>query len=294
MAAPFDPVQRDGRLYGRGAQDMKGGLAAMLGAARALAEGGGLSSGKLIVAAVVDEEHASLGAEALVETWRADAAVVTEPTDLEVAIAHKGFQWIEVETRGLRAHGSRPEDGRDAILRMGRVLGRLDSLNQRLQARPAHPLLGTASLHASTIATNGELSSYPAHCLMQMERRTLPGEPRSAGLQEVEAILERLRSDDWEFEGSARLLSGREPYEIERAHALPRALGRAATTFGFHARRVGMTYWSDAAVLGAAGIPSVLFGPGGAGLHSHEEYVRLKDIFTCRDTLVALAREFTG
>jgi acetylornithine deacetylase len=294
MAAPFDPVQRDGRLYGRGAQDMKGGLAAMLGAARALAEGGGLSSGKLIVAAVVDEEHASLGAEALVETWRADAAVVTEPTDLEVAIAHKGFQWIEVETRGLRAHGSRPEDGRDAILRMGRVLGRLDSLNQRLQARPAHPLLGTASLHASTIATNGELSSYPAHCLMQMERRTLPGEPRSAGLQEVEAILERLRSDDWEFEGSARLLSGREPYEIERAHALPRALGRAATTVGFHARRVGMTYWSDAAVLGAAGIPSVLFGPGGAGLHSHEEYVRLKDIFTCRDTLVALAREFTG
>ena len=294
MAAPFDPVKSDGRLYGRGAQDMKGGIAAMLGAARALAEGGGLSSGKLIVAAVVDEEHASLGAEALVETWRADAAVVTEPTDLDVAIAHKGFQWIEVEARGQRAHGSRPEDGRDAILRMGRVLGRLDSLNQRLQARPAHPLLGTASLHASTIATSGELSSYPAHCLMQMERRTLPGEPRSAGLQEVEAILERLRSDDWEFDGSARLISGREPYEIERVHALPRALGRAATAVGFHARRVGMTYWSDAAILGAAGIPSVLFGPGGAGLHSPEEHVRLKDVCTCRDTLVALAREFTG
>ena len=129
---------------------------------------------------------------------------------------------------------------------------------------------------------------------MQMERRTLPGEPLSAGVQEVEAILERLRSNDWEFDGSVRLMSGREPYEIERAHALPRALGRAATSVGFHARRVGMTYWSDAAILGAAGIPSVLFGPGGAGLHSPEEYVRLKDVCTCRDTLVALAREFTG
>ena len=159
MAAPFDPVQKDGRLYGRGAQDMKGGIAAMLGAARALVEGGGLASGRLIVAAVVDEEHASLGAEALVETWRADAAVITEPTDLDVAIAHKGFQWIEVETRGQRAHGSRPEHGRDAILRMGRVLNRLESLNQRLQTRPAHSLLGTASLHASTMTATGALSS---------------------------------------------------------------------------------------------------------------------------------------
>ena len=294
MAAPFDPVQKDGRLYGRGAQDMKGGVAAMLGAARALVEGGGLASGALIIAAVVDEEHASIGAEALVETWRADAAVVTEPTDLDVAIAHKGFQWIEVETRGQRAHGSRPEDGRDAVLRMGRVLSQLELLNQRLQARPEHPLLGTPSLHASTIVANGELSSYPAHCLLRMERRTLPGEPRGVGLEEAEAILERLRKDDWEFEGSVRLMSGREPHEIERTHPLPRALGRAATSVGFHSRRVGMTYWSDAAILGAAGIPSVLFGPGGAGLHSPEEYVRVKDVCACRDTLVSLARDFTS
>jgi len=293
MAAPFDPIQADGRLYGRGAQDMKGGVAAMLGAARAVVEGGGLACGKLIVASVVDEEHASLGADALVARWRADAAVITEPTDLDVAIAHKGFQWIEIETRGQRAHGSRPKDGRDAIFRMGRVIGRLESLDRRLQAQPVHPLLGTASLHASTIVANGEMSSYPARCLMQLERRTLPGESHGAGLQEVEVILDRLRNDDWEFDGCARLMSGREPYEIERAHALPRALGRAATSVGFHARRVGMTYWSDAAVLGAAGIPSVLFGPGGAGLHSSEEYVQLKDVCTCRDTLVALVRDFT-
>lgn len=293
MDAPFHPVQRDGCLYGRGTQDMKGGVAAMLGAARALGEGGGLPSGKLIVAAVVDEEHASLGAEALVETWRADAAVVTEPTDLDVAIAHKGFQWIEIETRGRRAHGSRPDEGRDAILRMGRMLSRLESLDRRLQAQPAHPLLGTASLHASTITGSGELSSYPDHCRMQMERRTLPGEHAGAGLQEVQGILDRLRNDDWALESSARLISGREPYEIDRAHALPTALVRAATSVGCQARRVGMTYWSDAAILGAAGIPSVLFGPGGAGLHGPDEYVRLKDVCSCRDTLVALACELT-
>ena len=293
MDAPFHPVHLDGRLYGRGTQDMKGGVAAMLGAARVLTEGGGLASGKLVVAAVVDEEHDSLGAEALVERWRADAAVVTEPTDLDVAVAHKGFQWVEIETRGRCAHGSRPDDGRDAILRMGRVLGRLESLDRRLQTRLAHPLLGTASLHASTITGGVELSSYPDRCRMQMERRTLPGEPPGAGLQEAEAILDRLRNDDWEFGGSARLISGREPYEIERAHVLPTALVRAAASVGCQARRVGMTYGGDAAILWAAGIPSVLFGPGGAGLHSPEEYVRLKDVCSCRDTLVALARDLT-
>ena len=135
MNRPFEPVVRDGRLYGRGSQDMKGGVAAMIGAVRVLAESGGLSSGRVIVAAVVDEEHASLGAEALVASWRADAAVVTEPTDLDVAVAHKGFQWVEVQTRGRAAHGSRPRDGRDAILRMGRVLQRLESLDRTLQSR---------------------------------------------------------------------------------------------------------------------------------------------------------------
>jgi acetylornithine deacetylase len=292
MEAPFQPVHRDGRLYGRGAQDMKAGVAAMLGAARVLAEGGGLPRGSLVVAAVVDEEYASLGAEALVKTWRADAAVVTEPTGLDVAIAHKGFQWIEIETRGQSAHGSRPDDGRDAILRMGRVLSRLESLGRRLQTRPAHPLLGSASLHASIINGGVEMSRYPDRCCLQMERRTLPGESPGVGLDEVETILDRLRNDDWEFGSEARLMCGRESYEIEREHVLPTSLMRAAASVGCQPQRVGMTYWSDAAILGAAGIPSVLFGPGGGGLHSPEEYVWLKDVCLCRDALVAFAREF--
>lgn len=293
MHRPFDPVVRDGRLYGRGAQDMKGGVAAMLGAARLLAGAGGLACGRLIVAAVVDEEHASLGAEALVATWRADAAVVTEPTDLDVAVAHKGFQWVEVETRGRAAHGSRPREGRDAILRMGRVLARLETLDRRLQAGAPHPLLGTASLHASLIGGGRELSSYPDRCVLQLERRTLPGEADTAALGEVRDILTALRRADPEFDGDARFVLGRGGYEIDPSDPLPDALARAAASVGCAPRRTGMTFWTDAAILAAAGIPTVLFGPGGAGLHGAEEYVRLQDVVLCRDALVALARELT-
>src|SRR6185503_11888182 len=130
MADPFNPVERDGRLYGRGAQDLKGGVAAMNVAARLVIARGGLAAGRLILAAVVDEEHSSIGADALVKTWRADAAVVTEPTDLAIAIGHKGFAWVEVELFGKAAHGSRPADGVDAILHLGRVLERLESLDR--------------------------------------------------------------------------------------------------------------------------------------------------------------------
>jgi acetylornithine deacetylase len=294
MADPFAPRQRDGRLYGRGAQDMKGGVAAMLGATRALVEAGGLARGRLIVAAVVDEEHASIGAEALAANWRADAAVVTEPTDLDIAVAHKGFEWIEVETRGRAAHGSRPREGRDAILRMGRVLGRLEALDRQLQSTPMHHLLGTASLHASTIVGGRELSSYPDRCTLQVERRTLPGEALDSGFQEVQAMLAALRREDDEFEGDARLLLTRGPYAIDPDHPLPTQLADAASSAGCTPRRIGMSFWSDAAILGASGIPTVLFGPGGAGLHSAEEYVRIDDVRRCRDTLVTLARAFTG
>ena len=176
MHDPFTPTERDGLLFGRGAQDMKGGVVAMIDAARTVVATGGLPAGDLIVAAVVDEEHESLGAEALVSRWHADAAVVTEPTDLGVAVAHKGFEWVEVAVQGRAAHGSRPAEGRDAILMMGRVLAQLEELNAKLRRGFAHPLLGSPSLHASLIAGGQELSSYPDRCTLRMERRTIPGE----------------------------------------------------------------------------------------------------------------------
>jgi acetylornithine deacetylase len=271
---------------------MKGGVAAMIGAARRVVETGGLARGRLIVAAVVDEEHASLGADALVSRWRADAAVVTEPTRLDVAVAHKGFQWVVVSTRGRAAHGSRPLEGRDAIFRMGRVLGRLEALDRRLQEGRSHPLLGTASLHASFIEGGHELSSYPAHATLQLERRTLPGESSHVARAEAEGILHELRAEDPEFDGEARAVFGRDAYEIDPADPLPAMLTQVAQATGCSAAIVGMTFWTDAAILGAAGIPSVLFGPGGAGLHSTEEYVLIDDVCRCRDALAELARMF--
>ncbi|MBV8200631.1 MAG: M20/M25/M40 family metallo-hydrolase [Acidobacteria bacterium] len=294
MEGPFTPRERDGWLYGRGAQDMKGGVAAMVGAARRLAESGGLGAGRLIVAAVVDEEFESAGAEALVRSWRADAAVVTEPTDLVIGLAHKGYCWLEAVTGGRAAHGSRPAEGRDAILRMGRVLARLEALDRSLQARPAHPLLGTASLHASLISGGRELSTYPDRCTLRLERRTLLDEPSGAPLAELEAVLDDLRAADPELEVSARQLFWRPAYETPAGHPLPDLLAEALAARGRPDRRAGISFWTDAAVLGHAGIPTVLFGPGGEGLHGTHERVRVDEVLACRDVLADLAQAFCG
>ena len=290
MTRPFDPAEQHGRVYGRGSQDMKSGVAAMVAAARQIAESGGLEAGRLIVACVVDEEHASIGAEALVRSWRADAGVVTEPTDLAVAVAHKGFEWVEVETEGRAAHGSRPRDGRDAILRMGRVLSELEALDRRLQSGPSHPLVGTASLHASLIEGGRELSSYPDRCALQVERRSIPGELEGAAGREVEQILEALRARDSEFVAASRSMFARAPYEIDPNHDLPTSLTKAAAAVGHPSTTIGMSFWTDAAILGGAGIPSVLFGPTGAGLHGLEEWVDIHSVLVCRNALVRLAR----
>ena len=289
MKAPFDPAEREGKIFGRGSQDMKSGVAAMIDAARVISESGGLAAGKLVIACVVDEEHASIGADALVTRWRADAAVVTEPTDLQVAVAHKGFEWVEIETEGRAAHGSRPREGRDAIRLMARVLTGLDQLDKRLQSKAPHALLGTASLHASLIEGGRELSSYPDRCHLQMERRTIPGEAPGVAAKELDDLLTRLRAEDADFKAVSKEMFARSPYEIAPNHELPKAMLRAA---GTAASPIGMSFWTDAAILGDAGIPSILYGPTGAGLHSVEEWVETKSVTACRDALVSLARDW--
>lgn len=287
MSAPFDPVVRDGKMFGRGSQDMKGGVASILGAARKLAESNAIRAGRVVVAIVADEEYASIGAEAVVREWITDAGVVTEPTDLMVGIGHKGFEWAEVVTEGVAAHGSRPDDGVDAIVMMGRVLAGLERLEKTFMNGTPHPLLGRPSVHASLISGGRELSTYPDRCTLSIERRTVTGEPREILAREMELLLAVLR-DDPRFRATSKFLFHRPAYLTPENHALPRLLSESK-----HAKGAGaMSFWTDAAILGAAGIASVVYGPGGAGLHGIDEYVRVDEVLACRDALVDVATKF--
>jgi acetylornithine deacetylase len=296
MPDPTTPRTENGRLYGRGAYDMKGGLAAILHAAATLARGPRLR-GDLIVTAVSDEEHASLGTEAVLahlgpEAAGIDGAIVTEPTDLQICVAHKGFAWATFTTQGRAAHGSRRADGIDAIAHMGRILVELERLDAALQQRPAHPLLGHASLHASLIAGGTELSTYPAHCELQVERRTLPGETPASVESEFAAIVDTPRAADPHFHGTATVTFTRPPLETPIDSPVVQALIAAASTLGAAPPLVGATFWMDAALLGAAGIPSVAFGPRGADLHADSEWVDLASVEACAAALIATARAF--
>lgn len=292
MTAPFDPRVADGRVYGRGSQDMKSGVAAMIGAAAALAPT--WTRGRLIVAGVIDEEYESAGAEALVKKWTADAAIVTEPTELQLAVAHKGFAWLEITVHGRAAHGSRPAEGRDAIMQMGRVLHLLDHRDKSLQSREPAGLQGVASLHASIITGGRELSMYPDRCVLQMERRTVSGEEGEIPLMEVRAMLAALKSVLPDFQADVRLLTSRPPYALDPSHALPQTLAGALSRRSLPAAPVGMSFWTDAAILAEAGIPSILFGPTGAGLHSVEEYVEIDSVLMCRDVLAETVTKMVG
>jgi acetylornithine deacetylase len=282
MADPFSPRIEAGRLYGRGGYDMKGGLAAIMLAAARVARAG--LRGDVIVTAVCDEEYASLGSEAVAAGLWADAAIVTEPTALQVCVAHKGFLWLEIETTGVAAHGSRPDLGVDAIAAMGGVLAGIERHAQELAAGRSHPLLGPGSIHASLIQGGRELSSYPDLCLLSLERRTIPGETREQVEREVR-----------ELAGAAavRTTFERAPFEAEPGAGIVAAVCRSASAvLGHEPAVVGHSAWMDAAVLQAAGIPTVVFGPSGAGAHATEEWVDLASVAACADVVEAVAREF--
>jgi acetylornithine deacetylase len=280
MEHPLEPRIEGDRLYGRGAYDMKAGLAAIMLAGAAAAASG--LAGDVIVAAVADEEHASIGTEALVRSHSADAAIVTEPTELGVAVAHRGFAGFEIETHGVAAHGSRPDLGVDAIVKMGPVLVELGTLAERLQARAAHPLVGTASAHASLIEGGQEFSSYPARCLLTGERRTLPGETVADVERELGELLGRAAPD-----ADLRLLVSREPFEISPEEEIVRLVVEQSG-----GQLVGVPFWTDAALLAGAGIPTVLYGPAGEGAHAAVEWVDLPSVERVRNVLVEVARAF--
>jgi acetylornithine deacetylase len=286
MRDPGTRVEGD-RVYGRGAYDMKAGLAAALIACREAA-GRGLA-GDVIVAAVADEEHASLGVQEVLATVRADAAIVTEPTELELVVAHRGFVWSEVEVTGRAAHGSRAHLGVDAIVKTGPILTALGALDAELGAL-RHSLLGRGSVHASVIRGGEELSSYPAHCILGLERRTLPGESAADVEAELASLLATCRQADVELRVEARTLLVREPFEVPQDAVIVETVGAAAAeVLGRPPVIGGASYWADAAFIAAAGIPTVMFGPAGEGAHAAEEWVSMSSTETVARTLLAVA-----
>lgn len=291
MERPHEPYIEENRLYGRGAYDMKGGLAAIM-AAGAAAKQRDLR-GDVIVTAVCDEEYASIGTASVVKNWRADAAIVTEPTELDICVAHKGFCWLDIETAGVAAHGSLPELGIDAIAKMGKVLVALEALDRSLRAAPSHPLLGSGSLHASLIAGGQELSSYPERCLLNVERRTVPGETRERVEAQFQALLDQIAATDPQFKASMKTMMVREPFEVSEEEPVFQTLLRQATRLLGDEPGVGGSFgWMDSALLAEAGIPTVIFGPGGAGAHAVIEWSDLAQLQRCADILVATMEEF--
>lgn len=295
MAGALEPAIHDGRLYGRGAYDMKGSLAACLAAVKALVDTKTALRGDVVVAAVADEEYASLGTAEVVRQIPVHAAVVTEPTELDICVAHKGFVWLEVETLGKAAHGSRFFEGIDANMRMGRFLGRLDRLEQDLRARPPHPLVGPPSLHAPTLRGGSELSTYAASCRLGIERRTVPGETEAGVRAEIEALIEQTRAADPGFKASVRCLLARNAFEVSPDAPIVSAVRAAAVRhLGRSPALIGKPFWMDSAILADAGVETVIIGPVGDGAHTSEEWVDLRSLEKVAAILADSAAEYCG
>jgi acetylornithine deacetylase len=293
MNDPFEPRIEDGRLHGRGAYDMKASLAAMMIAGARIRERG--LRGDVIVTAVADEEVASIGSEAVARSLRADAVIVTEPTELAVAVAHRGFVTFEVEVHGRAAHGSRPDLGIDAIAKMGRILTGIERLDRSLRGSPSDRLLGSGSLHASIIEGGQEYSSYPERCLLQGERRTIPGETVETVEAELRELIDAAGAIDPEFRAEVRLPFSRDPFRVNEEEEIVQVVSRrAAEALGIDPPVIGVPFWTDAAVFAGAGIPTVLFGPAGEGAHAVVEWVELDSVERCAEVLISVAEEFSG
>lgn len=289
---PLSGAIENGKLYGRGAADMKCGVAAAM-VALANSKHLGLR-GDVIFAGVADEEDLSIGTEDVLRAgWRADGAIVNEPTDLCVVNAHKGFVWLEVNIHGVASHGSRADLGVDAISKAGHFLAKLDRHAQRLRtSRPDSPV-GPPTIHASLIKGGEEASSYPANCLITLERRTLVGETASSVEQEIRELLESIQKEVKDFEFDVKATASRPAFESDRGDAFCRLIcEEAGTAMNTTPTVKSEPYWTDCALLAAEGIPSVLWGPIGGGLHAKEEWADVESIRTVSNALTAIASKF--
>ena len=283
---PFEPRVEGNKVYGRGSYDMKGSAAALMSAAAALAQEN--FPGRVLVALVADEEYASIGAQDFVKRHGADACILTEPSEGRLVLGHKGFVWVEVVTKGHAAHGSRWDLGVSAIGKMGRIIAALEEFDQRELRSRRHALLGPASQHCALVQGGTGLTTYSEKCTLQIERRTLPGETPEQVLQEIKTVIERAGE-----QAEVRSTLDRPPLTCDRDSKIARAVRDAATqVLGAVPEEIGVQYWMDAALFAAAGIPTVNFGPGGAGAHEAVEWVDLDSVVSCAHVLAEAARRF--
>lgn len=290
---PLGPVIRDGSMHGRGAFDMKAGIAAMMVAGADAARSP--HAGDIILALVADEEYGSTGTEEVLRSFTADAAIITEPSHLEVTLAHRGFAWFTVIIEGVAAHGSRPDLGIDAIAKAGYFLVEVDRWARALAAGPSHPVLGTGSVHASVITGGEELSSYPARCAVSLERRTIPGENADTVEAELKQMLESISAAQPEFRYRVERGLEREPFQVaEDEPIVQTTLSVVERMTGRPAIRRGEPFWTDCALLAAAGIPCLLFGVDGGGAHAATEWVTLESLDTVTTVLHEIIIDYCG
>lgn len=303
---PFDPVLRDGRVYGRGSYDMKGSAGAIMSALAALhcssavgtARGSSATGtaparglrGRVIAALVADEEHASIGAMDFVDRHPADACIVTEPSEGQLILAHKGFVWAEIVTRGHAAHGSRWDLGVSAIGRMARIITALEAFDRDELRRRSHPLVGPASMHCALIEGGAGLSTYAPECRLKIERRTIPGETPEAVERELNEVVQRSGED-----ATVTRFFDRPPLVCDRDEPIVACVRDAvAYIAGSEPVEAGVAFWMDAAVFAQAGVPTVNYGPSGEGAHADVEWVDLASVVDCARVLVLAAERFCG
>ena len=278
MTDPFLPRVDGDRMYGRGSCDMKAGIAAIVVAAEHAAAAG--TDGDIVLALAADEEHGSLGTTALIERLERagrlpDACIVAEPTWLDLAVAHRGFAVVEVELEGRAAHSSRPQDGVNAVTHLGRLLAAVERHDAELASRPPHPQAGHGTLLATVAAGGSSPFVLAARASAVIERRTLPGEPAVVALDEVESILAALSAADPAVRASCRESLAREAWELgPGAERLAALLDEALDA----PSRIGFPYWMESALWERAGVPTVVCGPAGGGLHTDVEWVELAQV----------------
>jgi acetylornithine deacetylase len=277
--APFVAERRGEDLYARGSSDMKSGVAAMCVAAARASTRGTLQS-EIIIAAVCDEEYESIGTRALLARGLgATGAIITEPTRLAVVPAHKGFAWIDIAVQGHAAHGSRYDVGVDANRHAALLLAALDRYETDVLTTHTHPLLGRASLHASTMHGGTGWSTYAESCRLRIERRTVPGETGTQALAEVTQAIEALRRARPTFQATATLVCAQPPLDLALDAPLVQAVVQASQAEGLPGGIDGLSCWTDAALFAEAGIPALCFGPGDiARAHSATEWVEVSQI----------------